>query len=450
MAKDGSVIIVGGGIAGLAAASKLGEAGFSVIVLEARNRIGGRIFTRRERGDSSVEFGAEFIHGLPPEIWEPVQENGLGVNEVEGESWCASDEGILPCRFFREVESILEKMDDSSPDESFLDFLKRRFPNPKHDSREEEIKQRAIRYVSGFNAADPAQIGVHWLVQSTRAEVGIQGHRAFRLKGGYEGLLDIFRKRIADKDIKVHTNCVVERVSWQKGAAEVTTHSAEQTHSISFKARYLLSTLPLGLLKAPVGEEGAVQFAPQLPAGKLGALDKLEMGEVIRVTLLFRDRFWDAICPPPERDKPLSEMSFLLSQDEWFPTWWTAMPDKAPMITGWAPFRSARRLSGQNSSFVVEHALSTLGKLLGMNSSDLKDRLTGAYFHDWQKDPFARGAYSYGKVGGHGAQQALGAPVENTLFFAGEATDTTGHNGTVHGAIASGYRAAGEIVRAAG
>jgi monoamine oxidase len=73
--------------------------------------------------------------------------------------------------------------------------------------------------------------------------------------------------------------------------------------------------------------------------------------------------------------------------------------------------------------------------------------LERAYFHDWQSDPFSRGAYSYGRVGADGAQQVLAAPLEKTLFFAGEATDTSGHNGTVHGAIASGHRAAREILQ---
>ena len=122
------------------------------------------------------------------------------------------------------------------------------------------------------------------------------------------------------------------------------------------------------------------------------------------------------------------------------------MPKKAPIITGWAPFRSAERLSGQSESFVVERSLQTLCNLLGPSTQELRSLLEAAYFHDWQQDPFSRGAYSYGKVGADGAQQALAAPLMNTLFFAGEATDTSGHNGTVHGAIASGHRAAAEIV----
>ena len=81
-----------------------------------------------------------------------------------------------------------------------------------------------------------------------------------------------------------------------------------------------------------------------------------------------------------------------------------------------------------------------------VRTDDLARLLEAEYIHDWQSDPFSRGAYSYGKVGADGAQEALASPVENTLFFAGEATDTGGHNGTVHGAVASGVRAAREIL----
>jgi monoamine oxidase len=91
-------------------------------------------------------------------------------------------------------------------------------------------------------------------------------------------------------------------------------------------------------------------------------------------------------------------------------------------------------------------ALRTLATLLHIGSEQLAQLLDAAYFHDWQTDPFSRGAYSYGAVGSDDAQQTLATPVENTLFFAGEATDATGHNGTVHGAIASGRRAAREIL----
>ena len=171
------------------------------------------------------------------------------------------------------------------------------------------------------------------------------------------------------------------------------------------------------------------------------------MGRVIRLTLRFRERFWDAIKPLGAR-KSLSGMSFLFCQDDWFPTWWTASPAKWPILTGWAPFRSADRLSGHDRGFVVRRALETLSSLLRVGPSELENLLEDAHTHDWQTDPFSLGAYSYGKVGSDGAQEALAEPVENTLYFAGEATDTTGNNGTVHGAIASGNRAAEQILEA--
>ena len=117
-------------------------------------------------------------------------------------------------------------------------------------------------------------------------------------------------------------------------------------------------------------------------------------------------------------------------------------------MTGWAPFQCAERLAGKPRAFVVEQALQALTRLLNISSDDLTRSLEAEYFHDWQSDPFSRGAYTYGKVGADGAQEAIASPIENILFFAGEATDTSGHNGTVHGAIASGIRAAREILAA--
>jgi monoamine oxidase len=210
-------------------------------------------------------------------------------------------------------------------------------------------------------------------------------------------------------------------------------------------AARVLVTVPLALLQASPDERGAIEFTPALPADKQDALKKLEMGKVVRLTMRFRTRFWEDVKATGS-SKSLGGMSFLFSDDEWFPTWWTAMPSKVPIITGWAPFRSAERLSGRDHAFVVESGVKTLSRLLGVPQNEVHDLLGAAYFHDWQSDPLARGAYSYGKVGGAGAHKVLAQPLEDTLFFAGEATDVTGSNGTVHGAISSGQRAAREIL----
>lgn len=438
------VIIVGAGAAGLAAASELGRAGLSLCVLEARDRIGGRMFTKHDpESKARIELGAEFIHGLSAEIWEPLQGANIKPEEVEGDSWCSEGGRLSRCSFFSQVEEILEQVDDSEPDEPFLDFLNRKF-----GSREDmkEAREHAVRYVSGFNAADPALVGVHWLVKGMRAEEQNGGSRAFRCLSGYSELVGIFERELKLLNVPVYTDRLVESIAWQQGSCEVRGRAAAG-EPFKIAASRVLLTLPLGVLKAPAGQTGSVEFLPSLPQEKIDAFSKIEMGKVIRIVLQFRQRFWETIRPPDEKAS-LSNMSFLFSPDEYFPTWWTTMPRKLPMITGWAPFRSAEELSGREPSEVVSQALQTLGKLLQVESSKLDSTIEAAHFHDWQADPFSRGAYSYGKVGANLAQQVLASPLMNTLFFAGEATDTTGNNGTVHGAIASGHRAAQEILHA--
>ncbi len=441
MDSHSDIIVVGGGIAGLASASRLAHAGLSVLLLEARERVGGRIWTEDSAvAGHAIEFGAEFIHGFPPEVWQPLQEAGARIAEVEGDSWCVDDR-LCPCEFFDQVDGILRKMDDHKPDESFLEFLNRTLP-PSDEPKKENVRRHALGYVSGFNAADPALVGVHWLVKGMRAEGLIEGQRAFRSGNGYEDLLAIFRKRTFDRGVQVRSQMVVESIDWRAGNGTVMGNGSDG--AFTFTAPCVLVTVPLAVLKAPAGSLGAIRFSPALPPEKYVAMEHLEMGKVIRVVFEFRSRFWASISPL-ER-KTLGGMSFLFSQDEWFPTWWTAAPSDAPVITGWAPFKAAERLSGQSRSFVIERGLRTLAGLLGTNFEEIEPLLVGAFFHDWQNDPFSRGAYSYGKVNAEGTQKALARPVQNTLFFAGEATDTTGHNGTVHGAIASGYRAAEEIL----
>jgi monoamine oxidase len=443
MSPDPAVIIIGAGVAGLAAAGQLGRAGVAVRVLEARDRIGGRVLTLLDpAGNCPIELGAEFIHGKPREIWDLLRKANVEITEVQGEAWCSQEGALSPCGFWGDVGEILEKMDDRKPDESFADFLERCCRSPKTQAQL-RAKQHAERYVSGFNAADPALVGVHWLVQEMRAEEKIEGDRAFRSRNGYQDLLDIFAGELKNSRVAVQTGTVVEQVRWRTGSVRLKLR--DQSGASDLEAQRVLITLPLSLLKAPLGQPGVVEFSPELPRRKREAADRLEMGRGIRLTLRFRERFWDAIKPTGAR-KSLSGMSFLFCQDDCFPTWWTASPAKWPMLTGWAPFRSADRLSGHDRAWVVRRGLETLSRSLRVSPAELEKMLADAHTHDWQTDPFSLGAYSYGKVGCDGAPEALAEPVDNTLYFAGEASDITGNNGTVHGAVASGYRAAEQIL----
>jgi monoamine oxidase len=444
MQCDADVIIIGAGIAGLAAGVALVTAGMKVAVIEARDRVGGRIFTQYDSETSAaIELGAEFIHGLPPEIWEIVQRENIPVYEGQGVNWCVRESKLIRCESLPEVDKILGKMDARKPDESFLQFVDRCCQNASPNA-----KQWALRYISGFHAADPAQISVHSLVHGMHADEQIEGDRAFRIPTGYETLVKLFHKQLLQGGASIRLNTVVERVEWGNGKVVLTTR--ENSRESTTVCSRVLITVSLGVLQAPEGEPGHVRFVPEFPAVKQQALAHLAMGKVMRITLRFNERFWDRLSPPGKKSERLSNASFIFSEEDWFPTWWTTMPLKLPIITGWSPSSWAVRLAGQPQSFIVTHALKSLANILGIKSDEIAPQLLNFYLHDWEKDPFCLGAYSYVKVGGDTAQQDLGSPLGNTLFFAGEATDATGHHGTVHGAIASGHRAAHELLSGGG
>ncbi|HET7771111.1 MAG TPA: FAD-dependent oxidoreductase, partial [Chloroflexota bacterium] len=121
-------------------------------------------------------------------------------------------------------------------------------------------------------------------------------------------------------------------------------------------------------------------------------------------------------------------------------------PSEAPVLVGWAGGPNGAWLAQLSDEDVLAHGLDGLGTALGLGVEGLREQLASWHVHNWERDHFSRGAYSYPGAGGLEAQRALAAPVEGTLFFAGEATDYTGHFSTVHGALATGYRAAREIL----
>jgi monoamine oxidase len=201
-----------------------------------------------------------------------------------------------------------------------------------------------------------------------------------------------------------------------------------------FAAPRVIVTVPLGLLKA-----GVIHLAPALEE-KEATLRTLEMGTAVRASLCFGSEFWAA-------QGGLSADDFLFTGVAPFPVWWVSRPPPFPVVTAWAAGPHARALAGQSEERRVRAALDALAGAITMDRKLLQRQLRGGYSHDWQADPFSRGAYSYAAVGGSSAGEELGAPVDATIFFAGEGTESDGQNATVHGAIASARRVAKEVLR---
>jgi len=162
------------------------------------------------------------------------------------------------------------------------------------------------------------------------------------------------------------------------------------------------------------------------------ALAHIEVGHVVKIILRFRERFWD-------------DFNFLHAENADFPTWWTSAPVRAPILTGWAGGHAADRLLAEGAEAIGSRAIQSLASLLGVSRRRVASQLDAVHMHDWQADPFSRGAYSYAGVGGSGAHRELARPLSKTLFFAGEATSSD-ETGTVSGAIASGRRAARSLI----
>jgi monoamine oxidase len=444
MTKDRTdVLIIGAGAAGLAAARELGGAGLSVVVLEARERLGGRIHTLHAGNvESPVELGAEFVHGKPRETFEIVERARLKLCEVADRHWYLREGRLTKSdEFWAEPEGVMDAMRRVEVDQSFAEFLDDY--ERKHGLG--EAKRSATMYVQGFHAARAERIGVLGLKRVNEAEDAIEGDRQFRVLQGYDGVVRQLYDEADSKGVEFSLRTIVEEVRWRRGHVEIDAASDEGPRR--YEATSVLVTLPLGVLQARAGEKGAVSFTPALSL-KEEAARSLAMGQVVKVVLRFRERFWEDLeLPSREGREKLSEFGFIHAPAESLPTWWTQMPVRAPLLTAWAGGTQAEKLLTKDGPDVTDRALDALAHLLGVPRKRIEELLAESHTHDWQSDPFTRGAYSYVPVGALDAQGELARAVDDTLYFAGEATNTEGHCGTVHGAIATGLRAAREIMR---
>ncbi|MCU1333487.1 MAG: hypothetical protein JWM08_2479 [Candidatus Angelobacter sp.] len=414
-------LIIGGGIAGLTAARHLTEAGQRITLLEAHDRLGGRIYTQHTP-QFPVELGAEFVHGRSQEILGLAAEAAAPIVPVQGSfrrkikgQWQDSS------RLMAKVDQLFAKLPADEPDQSFQYYLDR-------SGMDEEVKQQALRYVEGFHAADPSLISARSLRRDSLAEEAIDGDHQYRITTGYDSLVRGVVDRIDRERCEIVMNAAVSRIVWRPGQVVARASTTE------YQAPRAIVTLPLGVLKS-----NSVIFSPALPE-KQNAISFLAMGPVIRVTLSFHEKFW-------ERNPQMADLSFLFTDDPEFPTWWTSNPLPYPILTGWAAGPNAGAHAGRSKEEIVRSAVQALVQILEVSESDLRAEMTGSFMHDWQADPFSRGAYSYAAVGGMDAADTLAKPVAKTLYFAGEATNGDGYNGTVHGAIATGMRAAKELLK---
>jgi monoamine oxidase len=440
--KNNSVLIIGAGAAGLAAARDLAAAAIPVTVLEARDRIGGRVHTIHDESlNLPMELGAEFIHGKHPSLFKLLNSSRTAFSDVAERHWYFEN-GVLSRShdFWNKLTALFDLMSKEKPDQTFARFLDSLADDPETN----RAKGVATRYVQGFHAADIKRAGVHGLIAANEAEEEIGGERSFRVVAGYESVLQRLSEEAKQQGAIFELGTALSELHWSPNDVEAICLSGKSEKR--FAASRAVITLPLGVLQEKSSARGAVRFVPALPEEKQNAIQDIPMGYVVRIVLVFRERFWEGLdIPGTGAHEDLSRLGFIHYPEAPIPTWWTLLPLHAPVLVGWAGGPGAEKFAGLSETDLVSEALHSLKKIFAVSETTLREKLLRSYTHDWNTDPFSRGAYAYLPVNGLAAQKELARPVQNTLFFAGEAT-SVGHIGTVHGAIESGQRAAKEIL----
>jgi monoamine oxidase len=428
-------LIIGAGAAGLAAAAEFARAGRPALVLEARDRIGGRCWTLNEPGlPVPVELGAEFIHGRPAATFSLLRKAGIAAEERSGDGWYTEGGKLEPTgEIFAEIRAAVKKTGVPRKDVSFETFLER-------DLRHLSARARAFarRRVEGYDAADPARASARAILEEWAGEGDAAAAINYRPAGGYGALMAALARELVAGPVELRLETVVKAVRWKRGTVEV--EGTARGKSFREKARRAIITLPLGVLQLPSRAAGAVRFTPAL-VEKRAALRGLAPSPVVRVALQFRTAFWERID-----EGRYANAVFFRALHAAFPSFWTAVPARAPLLIAWAGGPNAMRLANAAKPEIIREALASLESLFGAKAGAGAQFQT-AWTHDWQRDPYARGAYSYVTVGGYGARKALARPLQDTLFFAGEAADFEGEHGTVAGALQSGVRAARQVLK---
>ncbi len=419
------VVVVGAGLSGLAAAQELRRQGYDVIVVEARDRIGGRIWTSSKWPDMSLDFGATWIHGTQgnplTDLADQIKAKRLTTSYDRTATYNTSGqllsqaEAVRLENFRQKVFRALRQAQDEDPDVSIQQVIEPLIRQVDHSSE----SYRFINFILSGEieqeyAGSTASLSAHWYDSAKEFD----GNDDLFVQG-----FSVIPEFLA-QGLRIELGQVVQEIHWHQSPMRVMTQTTE------FLADHVIVTLPLGVLQA-----GTVRFTPELPPNKQTAIAKLGMGVLNKCYLRFPAAFW-----PADVDW-LEHIS--ASQGEW--TEWVSFQRVAhiPILLGFNAADWGRAMEAWSDEQIVASAMQTLRTIYGVSiPAPIDYQITR-----WASDPFSLGSYSYNPIGAvPKIRQQLAAPLGKSVFFAGEASHKD-YFGTAHGAYLSGLRAAQEILK---
>jgi monoamine oxidase len=402
------------------AARLLAERGVAVELFEASERLGGRARTEVHDG-IAIELGPEFVHGEPEVVADLARRAKLPLESTTDVRFRRHGNRLIPLEQpWARLGTLLDDAADQ-PDRSARDYI-----TQAHWTADETFL--FTNFVEGYYAAPLHDISI----KSVASDLDASGKDPAqqRIRGGYGQIVDWLAAQLASHGVRVHHRSHVRTIDWSRDRVRLDLSvSGIDTSALADRVIVTVST---GVIRQ-------LHFLPSL-GEHAAAFSKLPMGSVVKLVLCLREPVWTA----SRKDR----LAFLHGDTAAFPTFWMRTTNGTQHLTAWAGGPHARALAGHTIEQLVELAVAGFSRDSGVPRSRLEAAVEHAHFHDYETDPLTLGAYSYTRVSGSHAAETLATPLRDRLFFAGEATHDV-YQGSVAGALASGRRAAEQVLQIA-
>lgn len=420
------VIIIGGGAAGLMAAKILSANHKKILVLEAKGRLGGRIYPLSNLS-FSAEGGAEFIHGNLKTTFDLLKEAHLEKEKIAG-IFCRVEKGkwSVNNHLVPRWELLIQKMKECKEDMSIHDFLQIFFKAKKYNA----LKNYFTKYIEGYDAADPKKASVY----AIRKEMEAGDEPQYRPKQGYYSLIYFLKEACLKNGGVIKTNEPVIKLTRNK-IIEVFTSQRK------YLCKKVICAVPLGVLQSTSKQKSFIEF-PGFLKEHLNATKKIGNGPVIKFLLEFDNAFW--LDETFLKNKNISAPSYIFT-DAVIPTWWTQYPSKEPLLTGWIAGPAAHKMRNYSIKKFKETALEALASVFTLKVEDLQIQLKNFSVINWIKEDYILGGYSYPTLQTKKARKILQEPFNNIFYFAGEYIPENSSS-TLDAALISGKMVAEKIL----